>query len=374
MSLPVNPADFFALAKYCLELGERIQNLGDERKHLKARAKMLSLAFGQLHQALLKFKNISKEYHEIFADLRESCYLTLCQIEPTLEEFERLTKGNAVKRSARKLVMAVKNSSNELKQELRDQFVILSLMVLRLNQMYDSVVRRREHAIVVGMIKELKSELARSPIETSKSKRISFKVDAIEQASAELMRRAPTELGAEIQATFEDYISHHEWIEGKVAPTTSSTYHGGSGPAPAPRVYELSESSADEPEQKRKEREPKKEVKRQKEEQGLKERAGRFWRGRKEREKERAKKKESDTTGKARLDTTAGATPSKTNTRRDTSASVAIAVGCFAISLAGVALLFGSKYLGVEWPYFSSIYLTLPTYLPKVPNLGRYLL
>ncbi|KAK5657466.1 hypothetical protein OQA88_3038 [Cercophora sp. LCS_1] len=206
MSLPLSATDFFLLAKYCLDLGERIQNLGDEHKHLKARAKVLSLAFGQLHQVLLKFKNVPKEYQDIFAELRESCYLSLCQIEPTLEDFEKLKAGNVVKRSARKLAMAVKNSTSDLKQELRDQFVILSLMVLRLNQMYDSVVRQREHAVVVGMITELRSDLARSRIDPPASRRISVKTDAIKQASARLMQLAPNELGAEIRATFDDFM------------------------------------------------------------------------------------------------------------------------------------------------------------------------
>ncbi|RYP40967.1 hypothetical protein DL768_010558 [Monosporascus sp. mg162] len=97
MCLPVSVADFFTLAKHCLELGQRIHSLGDDHRHLKARAEVLSVVCGQLHEALIKFDNIPKE-------------------------------------KARKFALAVHNSVDDLKGELRDQFVILSLMVLRLNQ------------------------------------------------------------------------------------------------------------------------------------------------------------------------------------------------------------------------------------------------
>ncbi|RYP52081.1 hypothetical protein DL770_011024 [Monosporascus sp. CRB-9-2] len=118
MCLLVSVTDFFTLAKPCLELGQRIHSLGDDHRHLKARAEVLSVVCGQLHEALIK----------------TSCYLSPCQIEPTLEQFEKLKTDNLVKRKARKFAMAVHNSVDDLKGELRDQFVILSLMVLRLNQ------------------------------------------------------------------------------------------------------------------------------------------------------------------------------------------------------------------------------------------------
>ncbi|RYO99245.1 hypothetical protein DL763_001609 [Monosporascus cannonballus] len=130
MSLPVSLTDFFTLTKYCRGLGQRIQSLGDDYRHLKARAEVLSLVFAQVHEALLKFDNIPKEFQAIFTDLRTSCYLSLCQIESTLEQFEILKTDNPAKRKARKFAMAVHNSVDNLRGKLRDQFVILSLMVL----------------------------------------------------------------------------------------------------------------------------------------------------------------------------------------------------------------------------------------------------
>ncbi|RYP23149.1 hypothetical protein DL765_001234 [Monosporascus sp. GIB2] len=94
MSLPISLTDFFTLVKDCLGLGQRIQSLGDDHRHLQARAEVLSLVFGQLHEALLRFDNILKEFQAIFTDLRPSCYLSLCQIEPTLEQFEKLKTDN----------------------------------------------------------------------------------------------------------------------------------------------------------------------------------------------------------------------------------------------------------------------------------------
>ncbi|RYP61010.1 hypothetical protein DL769_007907 [Monosporascus sp. CRB-8-3] len=156
MSLPVSITDFFTLAKYYLELGQRIKSLGDDHRHLKARV----------------------EYRAIFTDLRTSCYLSLCRIEPTLERFEKLKTDNVVKRKARKFAVAVQNNVDNLKGKLRDQFVILSLMVLRLNQA--------------------------GPLEASESEQLVFEVKAIQQASEELKQYTKPKLRADIEAIIEE--------------------------------------------------------------------------------------------------------------------------------------------------------------------------
>ena len=144
--MPVSSGEvfnFLTLAHYCWQLRERMKNLDDEHKHLKARAGELHLVFQELHRALEQFQNpraaSGDDYHVIFSDLIQSSHLTLCKIEPVLEKLERLKslsgKKNAVQRGVRKLVIAFKNETKELSDEMRDQVVLLSPMVIRLNQL-----------------------------------------------------------------------------------------------------------------------------------------------------------------------------------------------------------------------------------------------
>jgi hypothetical protein len=132
--LGVGPSDFAGMAKYCLGLWERIRALDDEHVHFKAQAGMLSLVFGQLHRALLQFKDVPENTAEIFTSLRESCYLTLKQMVPTLAQFEKLNNGSRLRQKARRFKMAVQDSYEGLKRELDQQTKLLSTVVVILDQ------------------------------------------------------------------------------------------------------------------------------------------------------------------------------------------------------------------------------------------------
>jgi hypothetical protein len=106
----------------------------DEHVHFKAQAGMLSLAFGQLHRALLQFKDVPENMADIFNSLRESCYITLKQMVPTLEQFEKLNNGSRLRQKARRFKMAMQDSYDGLKQELDQQTKLLSAVVVILDQ------------------------------------------------------------------------------------------------------------------------------------------------------------------------------------------------------------------------------------------------
>jgi len=240
--MPVSSGEvfnFLKLANYCILLGQRIRTLGDEHTHLKARAGALSLVFQELHRALTKFHDTSDDYRDVFSDLRQSCYITLCNIEPVLEKLERLKSGNAVQRGARKLVIAVRNETSDLSREMHNQYDILTSMVLRLNQILDDVQRRKEHAVVVRKIDELKEELSLFRLEAASSSRPPTRTvvelnAAIQQTGLETQRiLAPAAVGVDIKDAFGEFKWHHSLIgepifEGAANPaSTSSTGAGG---------------------------------------------------------------------------------------------------------------------------------------------------
>lgn len=128
------PADFIALAKYAHDLVKRIQSLGDDDQTLRARAGVLSLLFSELHTALLKCDNLTQKHDRVFADLRMSCYTTLSNIDPTIKKLEALKSKSTLGRNVKKVMFAVQNKMDKLNAELRDQTVLLSLLVIYIKE------------------------------------------------------------------------------------------------------------------------------------------------------------------------------------------------------------------------------------------------
>ncbi|KAH7124735.1 hypothetical protein EDB81DRAFT_951694 [Dactylonectria macrodidyma] len=218
MSLPLSTRDFFDLAVHCKDVVRRIQSLDVDHQHLKAQAGALLLVFNQLHDTLKGFSEIPAHHQAIFGDIRQSCYLSLSSIEPTLQEFEKLKSGNVFKKSARRVILAVHNSTADLKMELFQQIMILSQMLLRLNQILDCCSHQRQQSTLIQKVDQLATELRLYRLEGRRNKQLTLGRKSIERVIKELRYQVPQEMSLAINAAFAELRSPRDLMNEPVVP------------------------------------------------------------------------------------------------------------------------------------------------------------
>ncbi|KAK3374702.1 hypothetical protein B0H63DRAFT_480767 [Podospora didyma] len=217
---PSDTKTFFEIAKYCFDLWKRIKALDDEHVHFKAQAAMLSLVFGQLHRTLLRFQDIPEDTAEMFTTLRVSCYLTLKQMEPMLDQFKKLSEASKWGKRTRRVRMAVENSYEGLRQKLEEQTKLLASVVTLLEMAANEFNRERAHSQQMKENRMFHAQMLReNRMLRQKFNELSNKIDearglsqggritqfdprVMRQASIAMQQDAPPELAEDIRATF----------------------------------------------------------------------------------------------------------------------------------------------------------------------------